>query len=84
MRLLEGIIYIIYTVPSHSCISNQGHSGRLVRALELHVRDSLTGFGHYKVTSTLEKAFNQSTWEGVCYQTCNAQEGGVSEHMVWG
>jgi len=24
MRLLEGIIYIIYTVSSHPCIGNQG------------------------------------------------------------
>jgi len=43
-----------------------------------------TGFGHHKVISMLEKAFNQSTWEGVCYQMYNAQGGGVSGHMVLG
>jgi len=42
-----------------------------------------TGFGHREVTGTLEKAFDRSTWEGVCYQTCNAQGGDVSGHMVW-
>jgi len=43
-----------------------------------------TGFGHYKVTGMLEKAFDWSTWEGVHYQMCNAQGGRVSGHMVWG
>ena len=32
----------------------------------------------------LEKAFDQSIWEGIHYQMCNTQGSGVNGHMVWG
>jgi len=54
------------------------------RALNKPSQALYIGFGHHEVASMLEKMFNQSTWEGVSYQTCNTQGGRVSGYMVWG